>query len=301
MTTVPVTGKPHVPVNEAAGILFTMACMAIMAFVFTAGKILDGSVHAIQIMFLRYFSAFVFLLVVTFLRGGLRQHHTPRPLHHLIRACFGACGGGGAIFAATHMPIADAASIGMLKGMLTVVLAVFILKEVVSGRHWLAAILCAAGGAVVVFGQGSTLSFEGYGWAASIAFFSAITMAMETICIRQLALKERPFTMTFYVSGIGSFILAVPAWLVWHTPNWQAFLFLLALGPLAALAQTLNAHAYSIARASLLAPVGYITVVLSAIWGYFLFAEIPGISTWLGAALIAAGGIWLSRLSMRPA
>jgi drug/metabolite transporter (DMT)-like permease len=165
----------------------------------------------------------------------------------------------------------------------------------------MAAMLCAAGSAVVVFGRGATLTFEVYGWVASVAFFGAIAMALETICIRQLALKERPFTMTLYVSGIGSVILAVPAWLVWYTPNWQGFLFLLALGPLAALAQNLNAHAYSIARASLLAPVGYITIVLSAVWGYVLFAEVPGISMWFGAALIAGGGVWLSRLPLRPA
>ena len=301
MTTAPATEASPAPVNEAVGILWTLACMAIMAFIFTAGKLLDGTVHAIQIMFLRYLSAFVFLLAVAMLRGGLVPHRTPRPWQHVLRAVFGACGGGGALFAATHMPIADAAAIGMLKGMLVVVLAVFVLREVVSGRHWAAALLCAAGGVVIIWGRGAGLSLEGYGWAASVALFGAGAMAAETICIRHLALRERPFTMTLYVSGLGAAILAVPAWLVWNTPSWQGLAFLIALGPLAALAQTFNAYAYGIARASLLAPVGYATIAMSAVWGYALFDEIPGTTTWIGAGLIAAGGVWLSRLPSPPA
>nr|MCH9675303.1 DMT family transporter [Gammaproteobacteria bacterium] len=225
--------RPVLPVNEVLGMTLTVAHMAIIAFVFTSGKILDGEVHAIQIMFLRYASAFVLLLAIARFRDGLRAHRSAQLKHHVIRACFGALGTVTAIYAMTHMPVADAAAIGMLKGMLIVVFAVAILGEVVAGRQWLAALLCAAGACVVVWGHGASLSFGGYGWAATVAFVSAIATALELISVRYLALRERPFTLTLYVSGIGTLLLAIPAWMVWTTPSPLAMLFLLSLGPLA--------------------------------------------------------------------
>lgn len=291
--------QPLLPVNEVLGIVLTVASMAMMAFVFTSGKILDGEVHAIQIMFLRYASAFVLLLGIVWFRGNLRSHRSSNLKRHVLRACFGALGTVTGIYAMIHMPIADAAAIGNLKGMLIVVLAVIILGEVVSGRQWLAALLCAAGACVVVWGNGASLSLTGYGWAATVAFISAVGTALELISVRYLALRERPFTMTLYVSGIGALLLAIPAWMVWTTPSPMALLFLLCLGPLAALAQTINSYAYGMARASLLAPATYANIVLAAVWGYLLFGEIPSAATWAGAVLIIAGGIWLTRLGER--
>jgi len=291
--------QPLLPVNEVLGIVLTVAHMAVMAFVFTSGKILDGEVHAIQIMFLRYTSAFVLLLVIVWYRGNLHAHRTTQLSRHVLRACFGAIGTVTGIYAMIHMPVADAAAIGMLKGMLIVVFAVIILGEVVSGRQWLAALLCAAGACVIVWGHGASLSLSGYGWAATVAFASAVGTALELISVRYLALRERPFTLTLYVSGIGALLLAIPAWLVWTTLSWKVWLFLLCLGPLAALAQTINAYAYGMARASLLAPATYANILLAAMWGYLLFGEVPGATTWAGAVLIIAGGVWLARLGQR--
>ena len=291
--------QPLLPANEMLGIVLAVAHMAIMAFVFTSGKILDGDVHPIQIMFLRYASAFVLLLVIVWIRGDLRTHRSTQFKRHVMRACFGATGTVTGIYAMIHMPVADAAAIGMLTGMLIVVFAVIILGEVVCGRQWLAALLCASGASIIVWGNGASLSFAGYGLAATVAFIGAVATALELISVRYLALRERPFTMTLYVSGIGALLLAIPAWMVWTTPSWMALLFLLCLGPLAALAQTLNAYAYGMARASLLAPATYANIVLAAMWGYLLFGEVPAAATWAGAVLIIAGGVWLTRLGQR--
>ena len=290
------------PVKEASGILWVLTQTAMFSFIFTAGKLLDGSVNAIQIMFIRYLSGFVTMVVVAQVYGGVVRYRSPRPWRHVVRAGCGACGGVSAFYAATYMPIADAAAIGLLKGMLVVVLAVLLLREVVSGRHWLAASLCAAGGFVVIWGKGAGLEFADYGLTAGVAMIGAVAMAAETICIRVLATSEPPITLTMYVSGLGSLILLVPAMLVWETPSWPALLFLIGLGPVAVLGQYFNVRGYQIAPASLLAPIGYANVAFAAAWGYVLFREIPGPMTWAGSALIVAGGIWLSRLpSVKPA
>ena len=286
----------RVPVKEASGILWVLTQTAMFAFIFTAGKILDGSVHAIQIMFIRYLSGFVTMLIVAQVHGGVLRYRSPRPWRHVLRAGFGACGGASAFYAATYMPIADAAAIGLLKGMLIVVLAVLLLREVVTGRHWLAATICAAGGFVVIWGKGAGLNFGDFGMAAGVAVLGAVAMALEAICIRVLATSEQPITLTMYVSGVGALILLLPAILVWQMPSWPALLFLVGLGPIAVLGQYFNVRGYQVATASLLAPIGYSNVVFAAIWGYLLFAEVPGPMTWIGSALIVAGGIWLSRL-----
>ncbi len=293
----PSPADPHrAPAKEASGILWVLTQTAMFAFIFTAGKLLDGSVHAIQIMFVRYLSGFVTMVVVAQAYGGVWRYRSPRPWRHVLRAGLGACGGVSAFYAATYMPIADAAAIGLLKGMLVVILAVLLLREAVTGQHWLAAALCAAGGFVVIWGKGAGLDFGGYGTAAGIAVLGAGAMAMETICIRVLAASEPPITLTMYVSGLGSLILLTPAVLVWEALSWPALLFLVGLGPIAVLGQYFNVRGYQIAPASLLAPVGYANVIFAAAWGYLLFTEVPGLMTWIGSALIVAGGVWLSRL-----
>jgi drug/metabolite transporter (DMT)-like permease len=284
------------PGSEAAGILWVLVNTAMFALIFTVGKLLDGTVHAIQIMFIRYLAGFFTMLVVAQVYGGVRRYRSPRPWRHVARAVCGACGGASAFYAATYMPVADAAAIGLLKGVLVVFLAIVVLREVVTGRHWLAAIACAAGGFVVIWGKGAGFDFGGYGAAATVALLGAVMSAGEAICIRMLAISEPPIALTLYVSGLGALVLLIPAALVWETPPWPVLLFLVSLGPISVLGQYFNVRGYQLAPASLLAPVFYSNVVFAAFWGYVLFAEVPGPMTWAGSALIIAGGVWLSRL-----
>jgi drug/metabolite transporter (DMT)-like permease len=55
------------------------------------------------------------------------------------------------------------------------------------------------------------------------------------------------------------------------------------------------AHAFARMEAARLAPVGYVTLVWGVLFGFLFFAEVPGLATLGGAALIALGTLLTRR------
>lgn len=53
------------------------------------------------------------------------------------------------------------------------------------------------------------------------------------------------------------------------------------------------ARAYSLARASVAAPFEYVSLPISAMWGFLLWHEVP---TWAGAALTVLSGLYILSL-----
>lgn len=90
-------------------------------------------------------------------------------------------------------------------------------------------------------------------------------------------------------------MLALPVLWVWTplTPG-DTVLFAL-LGALAVTAHTLLAHAFARIEAVRLAPVGYVTLVWGVLFGFLFFAEVPGLATLGGAALIVLLGTLASQ------
>ena len=53
------------------------------------------------------------------------------------------------------------------------------------------------------------------------------------------------------------------------------------------------AAAFTAANAAVVAPFGYLSLLWATIIGFFLFAEIPDIWTFVGAAIIAGSGLYI--------
>jgi drug/metabolite transporter (DMT)-like permease len=66
-----------------------------------------------------------------------------------------------------------------------------------------------------------------------------------------------------------------------------------ALGAFSAVSHLLSIAAFRFADASTLAPLVYVELIGAAFIGYFVFSEVPGTSTIVGAALIVAAGLVL--------
>jgi drug/metabolite transporter (DMT)-like permease len=109
-----------------------------------------------------------------------------------------------------------------------------------------------------------------------------------------LSRTESPATIMFYVGIFNTLWVAVPGVLAWRAPE-PAETWLLAVvctaGPLS---HVLMIMALRIGDASALAPVDYVRLVFATVAGYFLFAELPDIWTWAGAAIILASAAFLA-------
>jgi drug/metabolite transporter (DMT)-like permease len=87
----------------------------------------------------------------------------------------------------------------------------------------------------------------------------------------------------------------------WSAPAWDDLLFFAGMGLFSAIGHLLSIIAFRLADASTLAPLVYIELIAAALIGYFVFGEIPGRLTIVGAGFIIAAGLVLLQRRDRQA
>src|SRR5690606_11267551 len=159
--------------------------------------------------------------------------------------------------------------------------AALMFGESVGLRRW-SAVVVGLIGTVIVLRPGSGLLTLG----AVAALGSSMLWAVSLLMAKNLAKYDSSLTITFYQPlMITPFALlaTIPVW-VWPSPN--TWLILFGMGLVAGIGNFAYVHALRIADASLSMPADYVRLLWMVGWGYLLFAEIPAMSTWVGAALI---------------
>ncbi|MGV3574898.1 MAG: EamA family transporter [Devosia sp.] len=151
-----------------------------------------------------------------------------------------------------------------------------------------------AGAAIVVLSRGAFAgSNGGYIVPAAVVLLGALLLAAEHIFIKILAMSDRPLVTLAHANFFGALIILLPALLTWRSSG-PINAALLCLGPLAILGQYLNIRGYMSASVSLLAPIGYTSLVFAALWGWLFFAQLPTLAVISGCLVIAIGGTVLA-------
>ena len=272
------------PERTLVGILALLASTALFPISDTASKLLTTTLPSIEVAWLRYL-VFVIMTVPLLLRGrGVLR--TARPGLQVGRAMASAASTVLFIVAFGVMPVANATAIGFLAPVVVTAMAALFLREKVGIRRWSAALVGLAGVMVIVQPGGSTFNVS-----SVIPLFGSIASALAVIGTR-LAKDERPETTLFYSAVTGFAVISVLAAFTWQTPSWNQVAIGGIVGFFATLASLMQIFAYRNAPASLLAPFSYTQLVWAAALGYLAFGTIPGPSMLLGAAIIAASGIY---------
>ena len=242
-----------------------------------------------EVLVFRYGFASLFFWVILFSTTGFAALATRRPLDHAIRSISGILSLALLYFAITRIPIADATALAYAAPIFITVLAIFLLGERIGLRRWLAVLAGFAG--VLLIARPAADSWDiGVGAAAGSAF----TGALVAIWLRKLASSEHPVAIGIYYNNLG-FLLCL-GWVLlsgWFVPRGADLGLFLAFGLGCGLQQWLLTVSFRYAEASLLAPYEYLAMVFAAIVGYAFWGEVPVPSTWIGAFVIAASGIFI--------
>lgn len=288
------TRRENVPLAYGLAI----AGMAAFTPVFAAGKIADGLLPVIVLVWLRFLGgALTIVGFGTLRRVPIFKHLSPLWKLHLMRAFCGIGGLACSIYAASILPLADATAIGLTKGIIAIALAGLILKELITGRHWLSGGLCAIGAYLVVRSVSSSDGLSTFALDGVVAaLMAAVFMACEALIMRYIAQRENTVTILAYVNIFASVLLTVPViWIIREQQIPLSSLWAFAwLGPVAIVGQSLNISAYRRAGAATLAPIYYSSVVLAAGFAYLVWGEVPSPVAAVGAGLIVLGGLVLS-------
>jgi drug/metabolite transporter (DMT)-like permease len=205
------------------------------------------------------------------------------------------------------MKLADVISLYATVPLFVTALAGPLLGETISFSRW-GAVCLGFIGAVVMVQPGSSV-FE---FASLLPIFSAFAYASAQVLARRIGLKDSAAVMSFYQNllylvAAGVLAAIVTAWggeyeghksLVfllrqWEMPSLRDFLLISACGPIAAIGMTMLGEAYRLEEANIVTSFEYTNLIWGTIWGYLIWAEMPGVNSVIGAGLIVGAGLLL--------
>ncbi|MEM0906168.1 MAG: DMT family transporter [Pseudomonadota bacterium] len=277
------------PVAAAFLILLGSAIVAVTALLAKAlGTDHWGpALHPLQITQGRFFFALLAVLAAFALMRP-RVHEPNVPLH-CARAMCGFFAVSLMFAAATMIPLSDATAISFLSPVVTMVLAVLVLRERVGPWRWLAAAIALTGAAVLMRPGAGVIAV-----GALLALASAMAMGLELTIIKRLTQREGMAQILLFSNVLGTLIASTAAYFVWQMPNGVQWAGLAGLGLMMVCAQVCYVRAMKFADVSFVAPVAYTTLVFAAIYDALMFAVWPDLVSVVGAGLILAGALVLT-------
>ena len=266
-----------------SGAVACFACLDAMA------KYLGGHMDSLQVVAMRYVSAFFLALLFSnpFTRPGLLK--TTRPMLQLVRGLLMLLTTIFNFLAFRYLQLDESLAILFSTPFLVAILAGPLLGEWVGWRRW-TAIGVGFIGVLVVIRPG----FGGMQWAALLSIASAIFYAGYAIATRMVMRHDHGETTLFYANVVGVAIMVPILPLVWTAPpSLFDLMLLLAVGAFGSVGHYLLIMAHHRAPASVLSPFMYTQLLWATTFGYLVFNNIPNRWTLIGAAIVVASGLYL--------
>ncbi len=202
------------------------------------------------------------------------------------------------------MPIADSLAIFFVMPLIVTLLAPRVLGERV-GWHRIVAVAVGFAGATIIIQPG----YEVYGLRTFLPLGTACAFAIYLLLTRKLARNREekgltPLSMQFYVGIMSTLIMVIVLLLMrpWEVAVFQLgwpeiwqWRLLFLLGFIAAVGHLVIANAFRHADASVLAPFQYFELISAMLLGWWLFDDIPGMSTWTGTLILVCSGLYIFR------
>jgi drug/metabolite transporter (DMT)-like permease len=273
--------------DNLKGIAYLMLASFVFSLMALLIKLLGQSLHITQILLLRQIGMTI-MVAPAILRNFPGSLRSTRPGLQLTRVFFALvamlCG----FSAIIHMPLADATAIFFAKSFFVTIFAVVFLAETVGVYRWGAVLVGFVG--VLIMLQPGTDNFSIYGLAS---LTGAAGAAAVMILLRLLSRSDSANTIMIYGAlGVGV-VMTLPGIYFWQEPTASEWLLLVAVAVVSYFAQKCNIFAYKHGEASLLASLDYVRLLWATLFGYLVFDQFPGGSTWFGAAIVVAAAIFM--------
>ena len=253
----------------------------------TAGA---GGLEPELLMTLRYILVVLLLAPIVVWRWRARPLSTSQPVLHILRGVLLIGAGTIFVFAIRTLPLETATAISFVSPLLVTIFSVFFLSEKVGIRRW-AAVLIGFVGVLAILRPG-TAAFTP---AMLLPLLSSCCWAGGLIITRKMRGRERPFTVLAWTTAVGLLVIAPFGFGAWQAPTAGQWLILALIAGCHIAGQLLTIRAFMLANASLLAPFSYTTILWAALVGFFAFGTLPDLPTGLGAAVLAAAGLYVWR------
>jgi drug/metabolite transporter (DMT)-like permease len=287
--------------HPVLGIAYKLASVVCLAAMAACVKYLGPDVPPGQTVFFRGSMAMFVVAFVAWRTDGLHVLKTANWQAHALRSIAGTASMFCWFSALTMIPLAEMTAISFTIPLFLTVLAMLVLGERIHWYRWTALGIGFAGVVIIVAPQ--LASDVGSALGVTVGLASAILASFALMFLRRMSGREHVLTITFYFFLTSSSVGLLSALFGgWPMPTTSQWLVLLLIGVFGVGGQLLMTYSYRHAEASMLAPLDYVNLLVSVAIGFYVFAEIPHVSTWVGAPLVMAAGviiIWREYVKMR--
>jgi drug/metabolite transporter (DMT)-like permease len=286
-----VAGSASGPVLGVFWVTISMALLAGLA-VFSRAM-MNAGVHPFQVVFLRNLFA-VLMLVPLLVWRGPSLGRTDQLGLYFGRVLCSLVGMLSRVYALSIIPIGEVTAISFLSPLFGTLAAIFLLGEVVRWRRWAALVVGFAGAMIILRPSDTSI-----GIGQLCAIFSAMSMGLTAILVKQLTGRDDPDKIVFLTNLLLTPISLVPALFVWVWPPMTAWPYVLGMGVCAMLGHISLVRGYAATDASLAMTFEFSRLPFAVLLSYLAFAETIDAWTWVGALIIFASAIYITRRESR--
>jgi drug/metabolite transporter (DMT)-like permease len=275
--------------------LWMAGWLALMLIVAIAGRETTRELNVFQIMELRSILGLCMLYPLVRFSGGLAAMKTARPLQHIGRNLIHYAAQLGWFFALTLIPLGEVVSIEFTMPIWTAILAASFLGERMTlGK--ISAIVLGLIGVIVIVRPATGAINTGQ----LIALGAAVGFGISIAMMKSLTRTEKTLAIIFWMLVIQSAAGFLPALYVWRWPSAYAWGWIVVIAFCGTFSHYCMARAMLYADATVVLPMDFLRVPLSAAAGWLIYSERLDAFTLLGAALILAGNLLNLRASYSP-
>ena len=278
--------------SKSMAALWMAGWLSLMLVMAIAGRETTRELNVFQIMEVRSVIGFFLLLPLIHRSGGFKAVATMRLPQHLLRNSVHYFAQLGWFYALTLIGIGQVVAIEFTMPIWTALLAATFLSERMT--TWkIAAIVLGIVGVVMIVRPATGEINPGQLIALAAAVGFSISMALA----KSLTRTESALSILFWMIVVQSVAGFVPTLFVWTWPSAYMWGWLLVIAVCGTFSHYCLASALRYADATIVVPMDFLRVPLTATVGWLLYSERLDAWTVFGAALILFGNL----LNLKPA
>jgi drug/metabolite transporter (DMT)-like permease len=271
--------------------LWMAGWLALMLVMAVAGREALRQLNVFQLMEVRSVLGFLLLYPPIRHNGGLAIVKTARLPLHVARNLLHYASQLGWFFALTLIPIGQVVAIEFTMPIWTAILAATFLGERMT--IWkITAIVLGLIGVLVIVRPATGAVNPGQ----LIALAAAVGFGISIAVVKSLTRTENTFAIIFWMLVVQSAAGFFPTLYVWVWPSAYTWVWIVVIAFCGTFSHFCMARAMLYADATIVVPMDFLRVPLTAAAGWLLYAERLDMFTVLGAGLILAGNL----LNLKP-
>lgn len=266
--------------------LWMAGWLALMLVMVVAGREGMRGMNVFQLMEVRSVLGFVLLYPLIYRNGGFATLKTRRLRLHVARNLIHYAAQLGWFFSLTLIPISQVVAIEFTMPIWTAILAASFLGEhITSGKT--AAILLGIIGVIIIVRPTTGEVNPGQLIALAAAVGFGISMAL----VKSLTRTESALAVIFWMLVVQSAAGLLPSLYVWTWPSALVWGWIVVIAICGTFSHYCLASAMRYADATIVVPMDFLRVPLTATAGWLIYGERLDVFTVLGAALILTGNL----------